>query len=322
MGTAAFVGKQGNATSGVQEQTQVEQSNQRIAKLMGNFGDSRAQVGELLLSLIIEDLGKEPQTVVIEGDAVREDRTVMLNAPEADVAGFTYLSNDVQRTRLKVALEDVPSSSSFRAQQLTTMGEAIKSFPPDLQKACAPFMVGLMDLPYKREVVEAIRAASQQSSPEDVEKRIQQAVADALAKSGNELKARELDMKERLTEAQIQKTVKEAVQVGVQTAFSAMQGGAQVAANPMIAPIADVIMQGQGYQRPNPGGDDPNFPVPATAAAVQMKDPYIQGAGRPDPTTGSVPPVQQNTSPGFPPVTQQPEQGMQGIETAATEDNI
>lgn len=313
VGTAAFIGKQGNATSGVQEQNQEEQSNQRIAKLMSNFGDSRAQVGELLLSLIIEDVGKEQQTVVIEGDAVREDRTVVLNAPEADAAGFTYLSNDVQRVRLKVALEDVPSTSSFRAQQLTTMGEAIKSFPPDLQKACAPFMVGLMDLPYKRELVEAIRASSQQSSPEEIEQQIKQAVADALAKAGTDLKARELDMKERLTDAQIEKMMREAVQVGVQTAFSAMQGGAQVAQMPMIAPIADSIMQSAGYQRPNPGGDDPNFPVPVGTAPVDLSG----GGG-----AAAVPEVQANTSPGFPPVPQQPEQGMQGIETADTGDNL
>lgn len=323
VGTAAFVGKQGNATSGVQEQTQVEQSNQRIAKLMSNFADSRAQVGELLLSLIIEDVGKEPQTVVIEGDAVREDRTVTLNGPEADAAGFTYLSNDVQRTRMKVALEDVPSSSSFRAQQLTTMGEAIKSFPPDLQKACAPFMVGLMDLPYKREVVEAIRAASQQSSPEDVEKRIKQAVADALAKSGNELKARELDMKERLTEAQIQDIVASAVLKGVQAAFSSMQGGVQVAQMPMIAPIADAIMQGAGYRLPNPGGDDPNFPTADAQAAMNIKSPYIQGQGAEGAAEAqAAPPVQENTSPGFPPVPQSPEQGMTGIETPTAGDNL
>jgi hypothetical protein len=53
-----------------------------------------------------------------------------------------------------------------------------------------------------------------------------------------------------------------------------------------------------------------------------MKDPYIQGEGRPDPATGQVQPVQENTSPGFPPVPQGPEQGMNGIETPGTGDNL
>lgn len=56
-----------------------------------------------------------------------------------------------------------------------------------------------------------------------------------------------------------------------------MQGGAQVAQMPMIVPIADAIMQGAGYPRPSPGGDDPNFPTPAQTAAINIKDPYIQG---------------------------------------------
>ena len=78
------------------------------------------------------------------------------------------------------------------------------------------------------------------------EQRIKKEVADALARAGHELKARELDMKERVSEAQIKKIVGEAVQTGVQAAFSAMQAGAQVAMNPAIAPIADAIMMSAG----------------------------------------------------------------------------
>lgn len=91
-----------------------------------------------------------------------------------------------------------------------------------------------------------------------------------------------------------------------------MQGGAQVAQMPMIAPIADAIMQGAGYQKPNPAGEDPNFPTPA---GVPMQPaPTDQGA-----ELGG---VQANTSPAFPPVPQQAEQGMTGIETTTTTDNL
>jgi hypothetical protein len=202
--SSGFMGRNGTATSGLQEQTQVEQSTQSLAGLMEAFGRGRALVGECLLSMIIEDIGKEQETVVIEGDTIRPERTVMLNVPEVDPeTGVEYLSNDVQRLRLKVALEDVPTSSSFRAQQLTTLGEAVKSMPPAMQAAVMPFMVGLMDLPYKKEVVEAIKAAAAQETPEAVEQRINQAVQDALAKSGNDLKAREVAMKERKADARL-----------------------------------------------------------------------------------------------------------------------
>lgn len=138
---------------------------------------------------------------------------------------------------------------------------------------------------------------------------MQQAVQEALVKAGHELKARELDLKERLTEAQIKQIMAQAVQTGVQAAFSAMQGGAQVAQMPMIAPIADAIMQSAGYQKPTPGGDDPNFPIPQGATESVAQDAGID-------------PVRQNTSPTFPPIPQSADTGMQGIETPSDQDNL
>jgi hypothetical protein len=262
--SSGFMGRNGTATSGLQEQTQVEQSTQSLAGLMEAFGRGRALVGECLLSMIIEDIGNEQETVVIEGDTIRPERTVVLNLPEVDPeTGVEYLSNDVQRLRLKVALEDVPTSSSFRAQQLTTLGEAVKSMPPAMQAAVMPFMVGLMDLPYKKEVVEAIKAAAAQETPEAVEQRINQAVQDALAKSGNDLKAREVAIKERKADSEIAKLVSESVESGLRAAFAAMQGAQIVAQMPQVAPVADVLLANAGWRAPNPLGQDPNIPQPA-----------------------------------------------------------
>jgi hypothetical protein len=306
--TNGFMGKEGTATSGLQEQTQVEQANQSLGKMMGNFRKGRSMVGELLLSMIVEDLGSQQHVIVIEGDAVREDRTVVINKAEVDPAtGIAYLSNDLQRTRLMVALEDVPSSASYRGQQLNAMSEAVKALPAQYQAAALPFLVSLMDTPFKKELVEAIRAAAAQESPEAIEQRIKQAVQDALAKSGADIKMREVAIKEKKSEVEIQKLLAEAVQIGVQSAFSAMQAGAQVASMPQIAPIADVVMQGAGYKRPNPMGDDPNFPQPAGVAPANP---------------AAVPPVQQNTSPEFPPIPSDGGSPMTGIETARTTDNL
>ena len=110
---------------------------------------------------------------------------------------------------------------------------------------------------------------------------------------------------------------------------------------PMIAPIADEVMKGAGYQRPNPGGHDPNFPVPGEAAAMNIRSPYIQGEGaqpgseqppemsmdteqqaQENAPPAGMPGVRQNTSPAFPPVPQQAPTGMQGIETPTTADNL
>ena len=323
---SAFAGRDGTATSGLQEQTQVEQANQTLGAMMDNFRAARTQVGEMLLSMLIEDMGSQQQVVVIEGDAVTADRSVVINRPEVDPdTGYSYLSNDLQRTRLLVGLEDVPSSATYRGQQLNAMSEAIKSLPAQFQAAAMPFLASLMDVPFKRDLVEALRAAAEQDTPEQAEERTKKAVDDALVKAGNELKGRELDLKEARNDAEIKKIMAQAVQVGVQAAFSAMQGGAQVAQMPMIAPIADEIMKGAGYQLPTPGGMDPNFPVPTAAAAMNLRSPYTQGQGAEhgsEQIAPAIPAVQQNTSPAFPPVPQQASSGMQGIETTTTEDNI
>lgn len=315
--SSGFQGKRGTATSGIQEQTQVEQSNQSLAGMMDNFKSSRMMVLELLMAMVVEDMGDQEHVIVIEGDAIKEDRTIVINKREIDPeTGTPRITNDLQRTRLLVALEDVPSTPSFRGQQLNAMSETVKSLPQQYQAAAVPFLVSLMDVPFKRELIESLKAAGQQESPEQVEQRIKQEVAQALKMAGNDLKARELDQKERLTEAQVKHVMAQAVQVGVQAAFSAMQGGAQVAQMPMIAPIADAIMQGAGYVRPA-GGQDPNFPQPEQTAAMNIKSPYIQGKG---PVGAEVaPPVRENTSPEFPPV---PQNGMRGIETATPADNL
>lgn len=87
-----------------------------------------------------------------------------------------------------------------------------------------------------------------------------------------------------------------------------MQAGAQLATMPQIAPVADAIMTGAGYQLPNPAGADPDFPVPAAPVAPVAAAP-LQPAAQ----------VTPNTSPQLPPV---PRSAMQGVETARTTDNL
>ena len=124
-------------------------------------------------------------------------------------------------------------------------------------------------------------------------------------KAGHDLKSRELDMKERVSEAQIKQIMAQAVQTGVSAAFSAMQAGSQVAQMPQIAPVADAIMMSAGYIKPV-RSDDPDFPI----AQVPM------------PAAEAMPPVNQNTSPTFPPVPDDGASPVAGIETPATNDNL
>lgn len=101
-----------------------------------------------------------------------------------------------------------------------------------------------------------------------------------------------------LDKAQIDKLKAETVKINNESQFVAMQGGAQIAQIPDVAPIADVIMQNSGFQFPNPMGIDPNYPQPNTAQNIDIK---------------------KNTTPYLPPT---PEQGQKGIETQDITDNV
>ncbi len=302
--TAGFQGQQGTATSGVQESTQIEQATQSLASLMDNFKFARTKVGELLMSLIIEDMIGKPETVIVKGSAMRQDRTIQLNVPMTDPeTGIQYLNNDVERIRLKVAMNDVPSTPSFRTQQLAAMSEAFKSMPQEFQVVALPHLLSLMDVPNKDELIEDIKNAQTQMSPEAIQQKIDEAVKMALNQSDHDLRARELDLKyapDKLL-AEIKKLVSETVKNGVQSAYAAMQAGQVIATMPQIAPIADVVMQSAGYRAPVPGGQDPNYPQPVGIEVAPLD-------------------VTANTSPQMPPVPQQT--AMQGIETATPSDNI
>lgn len=292
---------------------------------MDNFRAARTQVGELLMSMIIRDIGDQQTEVLIEGDALTPDKLVTLNKVETDPAtGRTYLSNDIQKTRLQVSLQDVPETSSYREQQLNALTEAIKPLPQEYLAAAIPFLTQLMDVPFKRDLIEAFRAVREQPTPEQIEQQVEEAKQQALKDAAYDLKQKELELKQQKAGSEIRNLDAKAVQIGVQAAFSAMQAGAQIAQMPMIAPIADEVMKGAGYQRPTPEGHDPDFPTPDQAAARNIRSPYIEGQGAQPGSEqlAEMAQVQQNTSPAFPPVPQAPGTGMQGIETPDTGDNL
>lgn len=310
-------GAQGGATSGIQEATQLEQSTQALAEVNDNFATSRAEVGDLLLSLQVEDMIGREETVRIKGDPLRPETEVRLNVPTQDDDGITYLDNDVERTKLKVALNDVPSTPSYRSQQLSAMSEAFKAMPPQFQQVAMPYLIALMDLPNREDIIKAVREAAQQMTPEQIQGRIDEAVNQARMADARDLKLQELSLrypKEKL-DAEIGKLLADSFKTYVEGLYSANQTGATIVMNPAVAPVADAVAEAAGYRPPTPGGVDPQLPGPGAlppAAAV-------------DDVTGT-PGSRENTSPALPPVAPGPGSPMdgsgQGIETQRTTDNV
>lgn len=156
---SAFMGRESRqAASGIALNSLVEQSTQTLAEINDNARYARTLVGELLLSLIIEDMGRAPREVRIKSE-MGSERRIVLNAPQPGLDGAQALTNDVQLARLKVALNDVPSTQSYRMQQLQWLTEITKALPPNIQALVTDFILASTDLPQRHEIIERIQKA-------------------------------------------------------------------------------------------------------------------------------------------------------------------
>ena len=149
----SMMGQNSAASSGLAINSLVEQGATTLAEINDNYRFARRLVGEHLMELIVADIGGDPKEVSVgEGDKAK---IIVLNQPQPDGS----IANDVMRAGTKVALSDVPSTPSYRAQQLTMLMELTKSLPPQLQGTIVDFVIEATDLPQRREMGERIRKA-------------------------------------------------------------------------------------------------------------------------------------------------------------------
>lgn len=304
----SFMGQESSANSGVAISGLVEQSNQTLADINDNFKEARQEVGDLLVSLIVEDMIGKQETVLIDGQGLKEDRAIDLNIPRIDEAtGIQYLDNDVARTKLKVTLSDVPSTPSFRAQQLAAMSEAFKSAPPDYQKVMMPHLFALLDVPNRDDIIKAIKELGSVPTPEEIEQQIKDAVESALLAAHIDLKLRELDQRQPLIDAQVKKTINEAVNKAVEAQFGAIQTAQTITAIPQTAPLADTLLRSGGYVDQDAAPIMPAAPAPIAGAMpamagrpAELAPEQVAAIQREAPATAREVLGRRNTSPNFP----------------------
>lgn len=145
LGNAQFAGQSGLAINSL-----VEQGATTLAELNDNYRYSRRRVGMLLLELVREDIGAAPYRVVVDDDGRKKE--ILLNQPTQNALGETYLTNDVVRTQMRVEIEDVQDTPTYRQQQLMNLTELAKSMPPELQPYLALYFVKASDLPFRNEL--------------------------------------------------------------------------------------------------------------------------------------------------------------------------
>lgn len=224
---ASFEGSTKGNISGIAANTLVEQSTQTLAETFDSYQFARRQVGNLLMSMIIEDIGDKQTDIKIDNE-INGSKTVKLNVPTPHPAdpNQTILTNDVQRARLRVSLSDVPSTASYRNQRLMALTEITKSLPPQYQGLVLDFVMAATDLPERGEIVKRLRKAlslGDQEPPKTPEEQKAAADAQAAAEAQAALqdKAVQLDLADK--EAKVGKTNAEAARANAQA--EATSGG-------------------------------------------------------------------------------------------------
>ena len=198
----------GGANSGIAINSLVEQGTTTLAEINDNYRFARRLVGEMLVELIREDLGREPAVVNVDEKFGAKKRQITLNSPTVK-NGVQMLDNDVQRSLIKVALEDVPSTPTYRAQQLMMLSEMAKSLPPQIQAFVVPFILEASEMPHRREIADQVRKAlgiddgqgDQTFTKEQVMVEVQKAIEQFKQQSGLDLKEREVEVKEKDAES-------------------------------------------------------------------------------------------------------------------------
>ena len=287
----AALGKEGAATSGIGIDSLIEQSNIMMAEINDNATFSRRQVGELVFSLVFEDMiGKEMKIAFKEKG---KKRIVHLNRKAVNEQGQEVVENDISAIRTKVALSDVPSTASFKSQQLRIVSEVAKSLPPQMQALLVPAMVMLTDMPDKEDTAEAIRKLAgiapkmtdeEQAAADEAKAKAQEVISE-LERRTAEANVKLLEQKVAQLEQQNRKIGAERLVKMVEALYSAMQAGQIVATVPQVAPIADELLKGAGYDDQD-GGDLPQIDngmqaqsgdVQAVSALPQPESP-VEGA--------------------------------------------
>jgi hypothetical protein len=168
----AMLGRESGTTANSALMTLVDQGTTALAEINDNYRYARRLVGERLLEEVRADLIGQ-QVDVMAGESGRR-RVISLNKP-VQVAdpqtgqGAVVMQNDVRATKVKVALDDVPSSSAYREQQFTMLAELTKGLPPNLQAVIAPFVMESSDLQRRRDMADALRKAMGQPIPKSPE---------------------------------------------------------------------------------------------------------------------------------------------------------
>ncbi len=150
----AMLGASTQATSGVAINSLVEQGSTVLAEPNDNFRYARRLVGQQLMAFIKCDLLGKQATVAVKQSS--KQKTVYFNREVMTDSG-PVIENDIETAQVRVVLEDIPATPSFRAQQLQTLSQIVQMAPPAYQAVLYPAMLELSDVPNRHELADQLR---------------------------------------------------------------------------------------------------------------------------------------------------------------------
>ncbi len=268
------LGRDTNAISGIAVQKKVDQGSVLTAEIFDNMLLARQLEGEITLSLI-EQYYNQPKVFSITG-ARQKREYVQINTPDP-VTG--EIINDITARRANFIIGEQNWKQTLQQAAAESMMELLQQLAPtspEIVTALLDVAIELFDLPNKTLVLQRIRAVTGMTDPNETPTPEEEAQRQANQAKKDEAERLEVDRLRAELEnlrAKTKQIEAAAVKAGTETSYAAMQGAQVIATMPQVAPIADEIMKGAGYRDPNPGGDDPNFPVPPFAQQPQVDFP-------------------------------------------------
>lgn len=217
----AMMGQDGRASSGLAINSLVEQGLNTLAEINDNYRFARRLVGEMLFEMVKQRYSTG--THIVKSGQGAKTKIIKLNVPGIDEAtGQQTIMNNVASVRAKVVLDDIPSTPTYRMQQLQMLSEIVKSLPPELQGLMVDHVIESTDLPQRHELADRLRSAIGVKDPKQQQAEAQAAAAAQAAATDQQNKLMVLEAAEKA--ARIRKTSAEADRAAIEADNARLNG--------------------------------------------------------------------------------------------------
>lgn len=234
-------GQNSNATSGLAINSLIEQGMNTLAEINDNFRFARRLVGEMLFELVKQHMLATGEQKVTIGEG-QQRKVIVMNQKAIDPqTGQQTIVNDIARVKAKIVLDDVPSTPTYRMQQLQMLSEITKSLPPNLQAAVADFVIEATDFPKRNEVADRIRGVIGIQSPEQQQQ--QAAAQQEMMAAEAQMTMAERQARIEETQAKTQKLMADAQEIANRIGNPPDVEGAESQMEDQLRQMADKISQ-------------------------------------------------------------------------------